>query len=385
MLPTLDRVSVVALRAASLQRGYVGVHGADAASYLQRMLSNDVEALGPGEACEALLLTPKARVIAPLTVWRRGAEDFLLLTEPELEGRARRARAHALRCEVRDRLEEHDVDPVHRRLDAGARSRTRTTASRPGRSSTRAPDGAAQSARRSSSCCESARAPRARAASWTIGCCLPKPGSRIARSASRRAATRARNRSRGSITAAMRTAACACWRSRATSRRHTTPRSRYDGKPVGRVTSAVPDRQTRVAALAYVRREVPADASLDVSAAAATQLDVLPAPVAQGIERCPAEAEVARSNRAGRTDVRRFGMCTDDVRVGDRCPARRAPAAGRHRDRRARTSRRWHRRRPSRRWPPFNAPRGTIGLARARRPTGSCGGSRFPSPHAGGG
>jgi tRNA-modifying protein YgfZ len=53
------------------------------------MLSNDVAALGPGESCPALLLTAKARVIAPLVVLRRGAEDFLLLTEPELGERVR--------------------------------------------------------------------------------------------------------------------------------------------------------------------------------------------------------------------------------------------------------------------------------------------------------
>jgi tRNA-modifying protein YgfZ len=48
------------------------------------MLSNDVAALAPGETCEALLLTAKARVIAPLRVLRRAQDDFLLLTEPEL-------------------------------------------------------------------------------------------------------------------------------------------------------------------------------------------------------------------------------------------------------------------------------------------------------------
>jgi tRNA-modifying protein YgfZ len=48
------------------------------------MVSNDVAALAPGESCEALLLTPKARVIAPMRVLRRGDDDFLLLTEPEL-------------------------------------------------------------------------------------------------------------------------------------------------------------------------------------------------------------------------------------------------------------------------------------------------------------
>jgi folate-binding protein YgfZ len=51
------------------------------------MVSNDVEALAAGEACEALLLTPKARIVAPLTVLRRGEDDFLLLTEPELGDR----------------------------------------------------------------------------------------------------------------------------------------------------------------------------------------------------------------------------------------------------------------------------------------------------------
>src|SRR5207253_7088606 len=34
--------------------------------------------------CEALLLTPKARVIAPVVTVRRAQDDFLLLTEPGL-------------------------------------------------------------------------------------------------------------------------------------------------------------------------------------------------------------------------------------------------------------------------------------------------------------
>ncbi len=58
--------------------------GRDAADYLQRMLSNDVVSLPVGGSRPALLLTAKARVIAPLVVWRRGEADFLLLTEPEL-------------------------------------------------------------------------------------------------------------------------------------------------------------------------------------------------------------------------------------------------------------------------------------------------------------
>jgi tRNA-modifying protein YgfZ len=65
-------------------RAYVRVAGPDAADYLQRMVSNDVEGLSVGSACDALLLTAKARVIAPLRVLRRADDDFLVLTEPEL-------------------------------------------------------------------------------------------------------------------------------------------------------------------------------------------------------------------------------------------------------------------------------------------------------------
>ena len=76
--------SVTSPTVARRPRAFLRVAGPDAADYLQRMVSNDVEALAVGEACDALLLTAKARVIAPLRVLRRGAEDFLVLTEPEL-------------------------------------------------------------------------------------------------------------------------------------------------------------------------------------------------------------------------------------------------------------------------------------------------------------
>jgi folate-binding protein YgfZ len=62
-------------------RDYVAARGPDAADFVQRMVSNDVAALAPGEACDALLLTPKARIVAPLRVFRRGDDDFLLATE----------------------------------------------------------------------------------------------------------------------------------------------------------------------------------------------------------------------------------------------------------------------------------------------------------------
>ena len=73
-----------ALAVAPRSRSFVRVSGPEAGDYLQRMVSNDVLALNAGDSCEALLLTPKARVIATLHVLRLGANDFLLATEPEL-------------------------------------------------------------------------------------------------------------------------------------------------------------------------------------------------------------------------------------------------------------------------------------------------------------
>jgi folate-binding protein YgfZ len=82
--------SVTSPAVARRPRAFVRVAGPDAADYLQRMISNDVEGLEVGAACDALLLTAKARVIAPLRVLRRAGDDFLLLTEPELGETVRR-------------------------------------------------------------------------------------------------------------------------------------------------------------------------------------------------------------------------------------------------------------------------------------------------------
>ena len=83
------------------------VAGPDARDYLQRMVSNDVDALGVGDACPALLLTPKARVIAPVVVWRRGEDDFLVLTEPEL-GEVVRALLVRMRLRARCEIEPEE-------------------------------------------------------------------------------------------------------------------------------------------------------------------------------------------------------------------------------------------------------------------------------------
>jgi folate-binding protein YgfZ len=73
-------MATVTRRVAARPRDYLRVAGPDAEDFLQRMLSNDVTAA----PCRALLLTPKARLIAPLVVVRRSDDDFLLLTEPGL-------------------------------------------------------------------------------------------------------------------------------------------------------------------------------------------------------------------------------------------------------------------------------------------------------------
>ena len=96
-------MATTAIRVARRPRDFVGVGGPDAASYLQAMVSNDVEALAIGESCEALLLTAKARVIAPLVLLRRGADDFLLLTERGLGERVRQTLVRsrfAAKCEI---------------------------------------------------------------------------------------------------------------------------------------------------------------------------------------------------------------------------------------------------------------------------------------------
>jgi tRNA-modifying protein YgfZ len=102
--------SVTSQRIVQRPRAFVRVAGPDASEYLQRMLSNDVEALRVGDSCEALLLTAKARVIAPLRVVRRADDEFLLSTEPELGERVRtellRAR-FAAKAEIEH--EEHEA------------------------------------------------------------------------------------------------------------------------------------------------------------------------------------------------------------------------------------------------------------------------------------
>jgi tRNA-modifying protein YgfZ len=81
----------------------VRLTGPEAADFLERMLSNEVASLAVDEARQALLLTPKGRIIAPLRVVRESDEAFLLITEAGLaepvSGALVRAR-FAAKCEI---------------------------------------------------------------------------------------------------------------------------------------------------------------------------------------------------------------------------------------------------------------------------------------------
>ena len=244
-------------RVARRPRSYVRVAGPDAAEFLQRMVSNDVEALGVGDACEALVLTPKARVIAPLVVWRRGEDDFLLLTETEL-GETVRAHLSRMRLAARAEieLEEHDSIVVF----GGAEGITTTDFGEPAvevldsaREATLAEEelerlriraGTPRWGREIDDRVLPAEAGLdERAISFTKGC---YPGQEPV----------ARLRHRGHVNRSLRVIEIEGGELPTHDAQLV-----HDGAAVGRVTSAAREGD-RVVALAYVRREVPSDAAL---------------------------------------------------------------------------------------------------------------------------
>jgi folate-binding protein YgfZ len=221
------------------------------------MVSNDVAALRPGESCDALLLTPKGRLIAPLRVWRRGPADFLVLSEPELGEAIRssllRAR-FAAKCEIEP--EEHTSTIV---LGDGGDGITCPDYGVPAHEVLDARDAHADAEELERLRIE-AGTPRwgkelddrvlpaeagldERAVSFTKGC---YPGQEPI----------ARLRYRGKVNR----------RLRLLDVESASPDDeiRYGDKAVGRVTSAVPG-----IALGYVRTEVPDDAELEIGAAKA--------------------------------------------------------------------------------------------------------------------
>jgi len=261
-------MAVTALRVAGRPREFVAVHGPDAASYLQAMVSNDVEALGIGDACEALLLTPKARIIAPLLVLRRGVDDFLLLTE---EGLGERVRAtlvrsrFAAKCEIEPEahaalvvLGEADGIPTadygveaYEVLDEGLAP----TVGEDELELLRIRAGTPRFGHEIDDRVLPAEAGLdASAVDFQKGC---YPGQEPI----------ARQHYRGRVNRTLRLLELAGTDVPAYDADVT-----FEGKAVGRVTSAARDGDV-VAVLAYVRVEVPRDAELDIGGRSATQLD----------------------------------------------------------------------------------------------------------------
>jgi len=224
------------------------------------MVSNDVEALAPGESCEALLLTAKARVIAPMTVLRRSAEDYLLLTEPGLGDRLRSALLRsrfAMKCEIE--LEEHvssvvlgDADGIRTR-DYGVRAvevldvDLEPTLGEDELELLRIKAGTPRFGREIDDRVLPAEAGLdMRAIDFEKGC---YPGQEPV----------ARQHYRGRVNRSLRVV-----RIEGAELPEYDAELTYEGKAVGRVTSAAREAD-HVVALGYVRTEVPADAVLDLS------------------------------------------------------------------------------------------------------------------------
>ena len=267
------------LQAALRPRSYVAVRGPDAASYLNRMVSNEVEELPVGDACEALLLTPKARIVAPMIVWRRAPDDFLLLTEPEAGERLAREllRARfAATCEIV--LEEHrsalvlgttglapaEYERGLPNADYGVPAVELVDQEPPAEASPIAEDELerlrilARTPRLGHELDDRVMPAEAglddRAISFTKGC---YPGQEpVARLHYRG------HPNRGLRVLVLEGRELPVYDAELT----------LDGKVVGRITSAAPDPEHGLVALAYVRREVPSDATLDVTGRAARQL-----------------------------------------------------------------------------------------------------------------
>jgi len=65
------------------ERPRIVVAGSEAAEFLQGQVTNDVEALAPGEGCYAALLDRKGKVRADMRVLRIADDELLIDTEPE--------------------------------------------------------------------------------------------------------------------------------------------------------------------------------------------------------------------------------------------------------------------------------------------------------------
>jgi tRNA-modifying protein YgfZ len=65
------------------ERPRIVVRGSEAAEFLQGQVTNDVEALEPGQGCYAALLDRKGKIRADMRVLRLSGDEFLIDTEPQ--------------------------------------------------------------------------------------------------------------------------------------------------------------------------------------------------------------------------------------------------------------------------------------------------------------
>jgi folate-binding protein YgfZ len=86
-------------------RCLIQVRGADAQSFLHRILANEVRGLAVGEGNHNLLLTPKGKILEEFDLTRVAAEEFVLSTPP---GRGSTLAGHLDRYLFADRVELSD-------------------------------------------------------------------------------------------------------------------------------------------------------------------------------------------------------------------------------------------------------------------------------------
>ena len=130
------------------ERGKLALTGADAKSFLQGQVTNDVEALTPGAGCYAAFLTPKGKMLGDLRILDAG-DELLLDTE--------RVSLQELFNMIRRFSVGYDVQLHKRTLQRGLLSLIGPTADARARASTAGRRGALARRAARSQVCRSAR------------------------------------------------------------------------------------------------------------------------------------------------------------------------------------------------------------------------------------
>jgi folate-binding protein YgfZ len=90
-----------------MPRDVVRVHGADAATYLQSQVSQDLRGLGVGDSVWSFVLQPTGKVDALARVWRTADDEFVLDTDA---GAGEALVARLLRFRIRVKVEIERLD-----------------------------------------------------------------------------------------------------------------------------------------------------------------------------------------------------------------------------------------------------------------------------------